>query len=63
MGMEEVVIELSPAKTTAAAAAAPDPPVAFSRMFEFADRTDLILMILGTIGGIVNGLCLPGFFC
>lgn len=33
--------------------------VAFSRLFSFADKTDIILMLVGTIGAIGNGLCMP----
>ncbi|CAK9152838.1 unnamed protein product [Ilex paraguariensis] len=33
--------------------------VPFSKLFSFADSTDYILMIAGTIGAIGNGLCLP----
>lgn len=37
----------------------PDKKVPFFMLFSFADKTDIILMILGTIGGIGNGSCLP----
>ncbi|RXH68337.1 hypothetical protein DVH24_030670 [Malus domestica] len=33
--------------------------VAFSKLFSFADKTDIILMLVGTIGAIGNGLCMP----
>ncbi|KAK3022689.1 hypothetical protein RJ639_047605 [Escallonia herrerae] len=33
--------------------------VPFYKLFAFADSTDLILMIVGTIGGIGNGACMP----
>lgn len=33
--------------------------VAFSKLFSFADKTDVILMIVGTIGAIGNGSCMP----
>ena len=61
----EVVVQMAdkPAAAPAAEKAAsrpPDPPVPYLSMFEFANRLDYILMAVGTIGGIVNGLCLPG---
>lgn len=37
----------------------PDEKVPFFKLFSFADKTDIILMILGIIGGIGNGSCLP----
>ncbi|KAK2970216.1 hypothetical protein RJ640_021652 [Escallonia rubra] len=33
--------------------------VPFYKLFAFADSNDLILMIVGTIGGIGNGACMP----
>ncbi|MGV7428829.1 hypothetical protein PJI19_29200, partial [Mycobacterium kansasii] len=33
--------------------------VPFHKLFSFADSTDVILMIVGTIGAVGNGLCLP----
>lgn len=33
--------------------------VAFSKLFSFADKNDVILMIVGTIGAIGNGSCMP----
>ena len=33
--------------------------VPFLKLFSFADSTDMFLMIIGTIGAIGNGLCLP----
>lgn len=33
--------------------------VPFYKLFSFADSTDVILMIIGTISAIGNGVCLP----
>lgn len=33
--------------------------VPFLKLFSFADYTDTILMILGTIGAVGNGVCMP----
>ncbi|XP_044491203.1 ABC transporter B family member 11-like [Mangifera indica] len=33
--------------------------VPFRKLFAFADFTDIMLMIIGTIGAIGNGLCMP----
>ncbi|PPD73226.1 hypothetical protein GOBAR_DD29848 [Gossypium barbadense] len=33
--------------------------IPFYKLFAFADRTDTMLMIIGTIGAIGNGLCMP----
>ncbi|KAK3018859.1 hypothetical protein RJ639_004424 [Escallonia herrerae] len=33
--------------------------IPFYRLFSFADSTDIILMIAGTLGAIGNGICLP----
>ncbi|KAK4256196.1 hypothetical protein QN277_009093 [Acacia crassicarpa] len=33
--------------------------VPFHKLFSFADYTDILLMIAGTIGGIRNGMALP----
>ncbi|KAA3462384.1 ABC transporter B family member 21 [Gossypium australe] len=33
--------------------------IPFYKLFAFADRTDIMLMIAGTIGAIGNGLCMP----
>jgi ATP-binding cassette subfamily B (MDR/TAP) protein 1 len=33
--------------------------VSFLKLFSFADSKDVILMIVGTIGGVANGLGLP----
>ncbi|PON39304.1 ABC transporter [Trema orientale] len=33
--------------------------VGFHKLFSFADSIDVLLMILGTIGAIANGLCMP----
>lgn len=33
--------------------------VPFYKLFSFADSTDVILMILGTIGAVGHGLCNP----
>ncbi|KAA8549016.1 hypothetical protein F0562_000700 [Nyssa sinensis] len=33
--------------------------VPFLKLFSFADSTDIMLMIVGTIGAIGNGLCMP----
>ncbi|KAK4363734.1 hypothetical protein RND71_018975 [Anisodus tanguticus] len=33
--------------------------VPFYKLFSFADSTDIVLMIIGTIAAIGNGLCLP----
>ncbi|KAB2052537.1 hypothetical protein ES319_A12G127900v1 [Gossypium barbadense] len=33
--------------------------IPFYKLFAFADRTDIVLMIIGTIGAIGNGLCMP----
>ncbi|OMO82288.1 hypothetical protein COLO4_23135 [Corchorus olitorius] len=33
--------------------------VPFYKLFAFADRTDILLMIVGTIGSIANGLSMP----
>lgn len=33
--------------------------VPFYKLFSFADSTDVILMILGTIGAVAHGLCNP----
>lgn len=33
--------------------------VPFRKLFAFADFTDAILMIIGSIGAIGNGLCMP----
>lgn len=36
-----------------------DEKVPFHKLFSFADVIDITLMILGTIGAIGNGICLP----
>lgn len=36
-----------------------DQKVAFYKLFSFADRLDVALMIIGTIGAIGNGLTQP----
>ncbi|KAH7842842.1 hypothetical protein Vadar_009709 [Vaccinium darrowii] len=33
--------------------------VPFYKLFSFADSTDVVLMIVGTIGALGNGLCMP----
>ncbi|KAK7843585.1 abc transporter b family member 11 [Quercus suber] len=33
--------------------------VPFRKLFSFADSTDILLMILGTIGAVGNGICMP----
>ncbi|KAM7505898.1 hypothetical protein LguiB_004802 [Lonicera macranthoides] len=33
--------------------------VAFYKLFSFADQLDVVLMVIGTVGGIANGLCQP----
>jgi ATP-binding cassette subfamily B (MDR/TAP) protein 1 len=33
--------------------------VPFHKLFAFADSTDILLMIFGTIGAIGNGICMP----
>ncbi|KAE8727566.1 ABC transporter B family member 21 [Hibiscus syriacus] len=33
--------------------------VAFYKLFAFADLTDILLMIVGTIGAVGNGVCMP----
>lgn len=33
--------------------------VPFHKLFAFADSTDILLMIIGTIGAIGNGICMP----
>lgn len=33
--------------------------VPFHKLFSFADSYDMLLMIVGTIGAVGNGLCLP----
>jgi ATP-binding cassette subfamily B (MDR/TAP) protein 1 len=33
--------------------------VPFHKLFAFADSTDILLMIFGTIGAIGNGMCMP----
>jgi ATP-binding cassette subfamily B (MDR/TAP) protein 1 len=33
--------------------------VQFHKLFSFADSTDILLMILGTIGAMGNGVCMP----
>ncbi|OMO70910.1 ABC transporter B family member 11, partial [Corchorus olitorius] len=33
--------------------------VPFYKLFAFADSTDKLLMMMGTIGGIGNGVCMP----
>lgn len=33
--------------------------VPFHKLFSFADSTDVLLMVVGTIGSVANGLCLP----
>lgn len=33
--------------------------VAFRRLFGFADRLDKVLMAVGSVGAVVNGLCMP----
>ncbi|GMY17158.1 ABC transporter B family member 11-like [Fagus crenata] len=33
--------------------------VPFRKLFTFADSTDVLLMILGTIGAVGNGVCMP----
>ena len=33
--------------------------VPFRKLFSFADSTDIFLMILGTIGAVGNGICMP----
>lgn len=43
-------------------AAAADPPpksAPFYKLFSFADSTDVVLMIVGTIAAVGNGLSLP----
>ncbi|PON60814.1 ABC transporter [Trema orientale] len=37
----------------------PDEKVPFHKLFSFADSTDILLMIGGTIGAIANGLAMP----
>ncbi|CAL9779782.1 unnamed protein product [Musa acuminata subsp. burmannicoides] len=34
-------------------------PVPFYRLFSFADSTDVILMVVGSLGALGNGLALP----
>lgn len=36
-----------------------DEKVAFYKLFVFADRLDVLLMIIGTIGAVANGLTQP----
>lgn len=38
---------------------ADDQKVQFYKLFSFADRLDVVLMIVGTIGAIANGLAQP----
>lgn len=38
---------------------AADPKVPFHKLFSFADSTDVLLMIVGTIGAIGNGVAMP----
>lgn len=33
--------------------------VPFNKLFSFADSMDVILMIVGTVGSVANGLCMP----
>lgn len=33
--------------------------VAFIKLFSFADKTDIMLMLVGTIGAMGNGSCMP----
>ncbi|GAB2297556.1 ABC transporter B member 11 [Dionaea muscipula] len=33
--------------------------VPFHKLFAFADSTDMALMVVGTIGAVANGLCMP----
>nr|XP_023893066.1 ABC transporter B family member 11-like isoform X1 [Quercus suber]XP_023893067.1 ABC transporter B family member 11-like isoform X1 [Quercus suber] len=33
--------------------------VPFRKLFSFADSTDILLMILGTVGAVGNGICMP----
>lgn len=33
--------------------------VPFHKLFVFADSTDILLMIVGTVGAVGNGLCMP----
>lgn len=33
--------------------------VPFQKLFSFADETDMVLMTVGTIGAVVNGLAMP----
>ncbi|GAB2226501.1 hypothetical protein Droror1_Dr00022311 [Drosera rotundifolia] len=33
--------------------------VPFHKLFSFADPTDIVLMILGSIGAVANGVCMP----
>lgn len=33
--------------------------VPFYKLFSFSDSTDVLLMIVGSIGAIVNGVCSP----
>ncbi|PQQ18802.1 ABC transporter B family member 21-like [Prunus yedoensis var. nudiflora] len=33
--------------------------VAFIKLFSFADKTDIMLMLVGTIGAVGNGSCMP----
>ncbi|CAN0888829.1 ABC transporter B family member 11 [Linum grandiflorum] len=33
--------------------------VPFTKLFSFADRTDVVLMVIGTIGSLGNGLAMP----
>lgn len=33
--------------------------VPFMKLFSFADRTDIFLMVIGTLGAVGNGVCMP----
>ncbi|XP_072995684.1 ABC transporter B family member 9-like [Typha latifolia] len=35
------------------------PKVAMHRLFDYADRFDLLLMLVGTVGAVANGIALP----
>lgn len=35
------------------------PAVAFSELFQYADRFDKFLIVTGTVGAVTNGLSLP----
>ena len=42
-------------------AEAKKPKVPYSKLYRFADRTDAVLMVLGIIGAMANGVILPSF--